>query len=84
MRKRLRTSLHALGEAFLARQNAPVRGVTVGRFVILWNGKPGDYMETISTEEFFGDPNPGDIEWCVPCGRDHSATGPCPEPGDPS
>lgn len=25
---------------------------------------------------------PADVEWCVPCGRDHSAIGPCPESGD--
>jgi hypothetical protein len=51
----LKTSTHALARALLARREGPLRGITVGRFFISWDGKPGDYMETVDTAEFFGE-----------------------------
>lgn len=54
-RRLIRTSLHAFAEALLEGKNGPLRGFTVGRILILWDGKPGDYIETISTDELFGE-----------------------------
>lgn len=54
MPERLRTSLHAFADSLRAQRNAPLRGLMIGRFVVLWDGKPGDYMETASTDEVLG------------------------------
>lgn len=54
MRRMRRASTHALARVLLRRPEAPIRSLTVGRFTIMWDGKPGDYRETVSTEELFG------------------------------
>lgn len=51
----LRTSMFATADAFRSRPNAPLRGLVIGKFVILWDGKPGDYIETFDTDQFFDD-----------------------------
>ena len=55
MKRMLRSSTHKLAESLLARPEGPIRGLTIGRFIIMWDGKPGDYMETVDTDEFFND-----------------------------
>lgn len=52
--KMVAVSTHALAQAFLAIPDAPARTRIVGPLTIIWEGKPGDVMTTISTDEFFG------------------------------
>jgi hypothetical protein len=54
MMKMRRASTHALARVLLKGQEKPIRSRTFGRYIIMWDGKPGDYRETASTEELFG------------------------------
>lgn len=54
----LRSSTHAFAKALIGRAEGPMRGLRVGRFVVLWDGKRGDYMETVKTSDLFTDQTP--------------------------
>jgi hypothetical protein len=56
--KVLKISTHKLAAALRSGRDAPIRCFAIGRFVIAWDGKPGDVPEVVSVEEMFqqGDP----------------------------
>lgn len=52
----LKTSTHIFGQTLLDQPESPLRGLPVGRFLILWDGKAGDFMHTMTeaeTDEIF-------------------------------
>lgn len=44
----------ALGRALVSQPDRPIRALKFGRFVLTWDGKPGDIRTTVPTEELLG------------------------------
>lgn len=50
-RRFLRTSTHMFAVSLYSEPEAPLRGLIIGKLVLLWDGKRGDYREVVNTDE---------------------------------
>lgn len=46
-----KVSSHVLSRAILEKPETAVRGIIIGRFFLSWDGKPGDFVETVKTSD---------------------------------